>query len=156
MRVRVSPHPNPRVRVRLSPYPNPTPHPHPPPKQVSRLSNALEVLEAVAKGSKAAAGLTAEAKVSFHEALAVVKPLQQAACPHPNPHPNPHPSPSPNPNPNPSPNPNGSALLAVAKFRPSLVLLMDEIDVRRAISPLYLPYISPISPGRDRRAPCVA
>ena len=71
----------------------------------------------------------------------------------PNPHPNPHPSPNPNPNPNPSPNPNGSALLAVAKFRPSLVLLMDEIDVRRAISPQYLRYISPISPGRDRREP---
>ena len=57
----------------------------------------------------------------------------------PNPHPNPHPSPSPNPN------PNGSALLAVAKFRPSLVLLMDEIDVRRAISPFIFP-ISPLSP----------
>ena len=57
---------------------------------MSRLSNALEVLEAVAKGSKAAAGLTAEAKVSFHEALAVVKPLQQAACPHPHPHPLPN------------------------------------------------------------------
>ena len=55
---------------------------------MSRLSNALEVLEAVAKESKAAAGLTAEAKVSFHEALATVKPLQQAACPNPNPNQN--------------------------------------------------------------------
>jgi hypothetical protein len=50
--------------------------------QVSRLSSALAVLEAVAKGSKAAAGLTAEAKVTFNEALAAVKPMQQAACRH--------------------------------------------------------------------------
>ena len=50
--------------------------------QVSRLSSALDVLEAVAKGSKAAAGLTAEAKVTFNEALAAVKPMQQAACRH--------------------------------------------------------------------------
>ena len=72
---------------------------------MSRLSNALEVLEAVAKGSKAAAGLTAEAKVSFHEALAVVKPLQQAACPHPHPHPHPNPHPHPYPCPYPPPYP---------------------------------------------------
>ena len=50
--------------------------------QVSRLSSALAVLEAVAKGSKAGAGLTAEAKVTFNEALAAVKPMQQAACRH--------------------------------------------------------------------------
>ena len=49
--------------------------------QVSRLSSALDVFEAVAKGSKAEK-VSAEAKVTFNEALAAVKPMQQAACRH--------------------------------------------------------------------------
>ena len=49
--------------------------------QVSRLSSALDVFEVVAKGSKAEK-VSAEAKVTFNEALAAVKPMQQAACRH--------------------------------------------------------------------------
>ena len=68
--------------------------------------------------------------------------------PTPNPHPTPNPNPTPNPHPIPDPNP--TQVLTDLPAKQHQLLPIDDAKVARdelrAISPVYLPYISPISP----------